>query len=201
MWQQNPNRTLTDGPWTIREGLSDEFLAALYLDMKLAGRVEQVFAAYTPGLREFMCDYAGKMGYSAWYQRPDSDVPVLAGYGFVNEKLKYFDDSTKVEVGVVFTERMGAENKSVFRRIHLAKGMLSALFLFGDVQSAIGIIPEPNTGAAALAGRVGVRAFGPVPNYWAWGGRMCGAYIVQTDAQTWLNQYPPVVELEVTGAA
>lgn len=192
MWKRLSPSAIGDGEWVIQAGLSASQAAAFYLDMELSGTLPLVFYESSPDIRWFLDWMAEPNTYtmSAWRVRPDPDVPFLAGVGFVN-RYRNMGSLVKAEVGFAFTNRMGADT-SIFQKIQLVRGMITGVFTMTDVDAIHGVTPDRNEAAVALIRRVGMRLFGPVPNYTTWNGQPCGVYLSEADKETWFNKHPLV---------
>lgn len=194
MWKRLSPSAIGDGEWVVQAGLSASQAAAFYLDMELSGALPLVFYESEPDIRWFLDWMAEPDTYtmSAWRVHPDPDAAVLAGVGFVNH-YRNMGSLIKAEVGFAFTSKMGAST-SIFQKIQLVRGMITGVFTMTDVDAIHGVTPERNEAAVALIRRVGMRLFGPVPNYTVWNGRPCGVYLSEADKETWFNKYPLVLQ-------
>jgi hypothetical protein len=164
--------------------VSPDSLAWLYLRSRQDGTLPMVFYQNAPDVRQFIDWYVRGAGkevicstIGAWAATGE-----LLGMGFVNA-VERSDNLVKCEVGFLFTKDV-----SIFRQIDYMRTMVSFIFLNSDVTAVLGTTPERNPGAVAMIRRLGLRLFGPIPNYATWNNEPCGVWLSQTDKAHWFNQ-------------
>lgn len=170
--------------WIVGPRPTEDMLAAAYLAMKEDGTLRSVIHQAEPDLRWWLDSFCGKDSLVIGAYRRIGDSAALRGMGFVNQIIAY-PGLTKAEVGFAF---WGENQPSIFAKSEIMKAMLDLVFERTSIDSLLGLTPDRNPGAVALIRRIGMRVFGPIPNYCVWHGEPCGAYVSQMDKQTWLNR-------------
>lgn len=174
----------SDG-WIVGPRPTEDMLAAAYLAMRQDGSINLISHQSPASLQWFLtwlmdpgCIVLGA------YEHPTPDVTRLVGMGFIND-IQRLNGLTKAEVGFAF---WGERQPGIFMKAELIRAMVDIVFTKTDIESLLGLTPERNPGAAALIRRVGMKQFGPVPDYVAWHGEPCGAFISQASKVDWLNR-------------
>ena len=175
---------IRSGEWLVGPRPTEDMLAAAYLTMRENGTMDLVCHQSKPDLRWWLNWLLGDDCYTPGIYRCDGDRIEMVGTGFFNN-VQTLDGLTKAESGFAFIE---PERPGVFVKIELVRALVRCVFEFTPIESLLGLTPERNPGAAVMMKRAGLRQFGPIPNYCTWHGAPCGAYISQTDKQTWFNR-------------
>jgi hypothetical protein len=172
------------GAYVVESPPTPEEMAGLYLDMSTSGQLRKVFHQAEPDLRWFL-DWVcapDSIVIGAWRTEPKR---TFLGCGFLNN-LHQMNSLVKGDVGFAFMDSTAP--LSLFAKAHLVGAMIDWVFQNTRLESVCGLTPEPNGGAVGLVKRVGLRLFGPIPNYTVYNGKPCAAYISQMDAATWMNR-------------
>lgn len=185
-WHRTELGLKNDDSWLVGPPPSLDVLCYTYLRLKRDGQLPVVFyQGEPPDVRRFMDWYSQSEGRAVivvggWDVSAEEE-PRFLGMGFVNAMEKC-EGLTKAEVGFAFFKDV-----SIFQQISLMRAMISHLFITYPIDTILGTTPERNAGAVAMIRRLGMRLFGPMPNYACWHGQPCGVWLSQTDREHWFN--------------
>jgi|SRR5579872_207376 len=154
------------GTLIVTPGLTADWLARAYFQMRAEGILPVVFFNEEPDIASFL----------RWFTRPEAVVcgcfrdSVLRGLGWVSAQEK-MGNYRKAEVGMAFFRNRGPD------ALAFARMMLTLVFERYPIDFMYGTTPASNKLAIRFARKLGFTITGPLPNYCLWKDLPCGAYI------------------------
>jgi len=148
-----------------------------YLGMVTAGRADKVFYANQHDL-QYALTWAKQCNHFWGAFSGDN----LIGVGFV-ENEQFF----KSDLGELYRAELGfgfMPNCTVFEALEAGRKMLDASFAEGYTD-LFGTTPEHNLPALAYAKRLGLKLYGPVPNFCHYLGLKSGVYTSHISREEW----------------
>jgi hypothetical protein len=144
------------------------------------GRADRVFYAAKHDLK-YVLDWADQCDYIGGAFLDGQ----LIGIGFAENLMRY-GETSRVEVGFGFLP-----NCNIMQALQAGRKILSHFFETLDVENAFGTTPEKNREALAYIKRLGLKLYGPVPNFCTYLGAVSGVYTSHITREEWkqLNKH------------
>ena len=153
---------------------SDEVLAYSYLEWKREGTLHTVWMSDPPEIREYL-EWLNKRDlFGCWRLNTDVGVADFLGMGFV-ANTERMGKRSKAEIGFIFH----AKKATLFEKIAMGRMLVEHVFVTGGYDAIFGTTPERNPAAVAYAKRLGFAMHGPIKDFCAWDGELCGVWISQ----------------------
>lgn len=164
---------------TSRSILGDSNLIGLwYLTMLGCGRANKVFYAANHNL-VYALDWASRCDFLEGAFIGD----LFIGVGFAENTITF-----DTKLGPITRSEMGfgfLPNCNVFQALKAGRVIMQSCFDKLNVDHMFGTTPEPNKEALAYVRRLGLKMYGPVPNFCMYNGDYVGAYTSHISKDEW----------------